>query len=135
MCDKIGQRVGGGLTSLRSETGVQVGHKLAGGCLHLYSLCSIQIGCATIPADISSDTAAEHPSLWHPPSQCHASPVRHAPPPLTVQGVHSLKPVFVPSAVGPMFCLSGLHAPWGSHCRGSCRLLLPSSGKGRSLIN
>ena len=75
----------------------------------MYSSCSIQIGCATIPAGISGDTAAEHPSLWHPPSQCHATPVQHALPPPTVPGVHSLDHVCVPSVVGPMFCLSGLH--------------------------
>ena len=79
------------MTSLRSETGRRVGHKPEGGCLRPCSLCSIQIGCATISAGISGDTAAEHPSLWHPPSQCHVTPVQHALPPPTVPGVHSLK--------------------------------------------
>ena len=55
--------MGGGLTSLRSETGGRGGYKLEGGCLHPYSSCSIQIGCATILAGTSGDTAAEHP--WH----------------------------------------------------------------------
>ena len=98
-----GSRGGWGLTSLRIEAGGRGGHKLGGGCLHLYSLCSIQIGCATIPAGISGDIAAEHPSLWHPPSQCRATPLQHALPLPTVPGVHSLEPVCVPSAVGPVF--------------------------------
>ena len=68
----------------------------------------MQIECATIPAGIFGGIAAEHPSLWHPPSQCHVTLVQHALPPLTVPGVHSLEPVCVPSVVGPMFCLSAL---------------------------
>ena len=63
----------------------------------------MQIECATIPAGIFGGIAAEHPSLWHPPSQCHVTLVQHALPPLTVPGVHSLEPVCVPSVVGPMF--------------------------------
>ena len=101
-----------------SETGGWGGRKSEAGCLCSYSLCysscSIQIRCATISAGISGDTAAEHPSLWYPPSQCHAIPVQHALPPPTVPGVHSLGPVCVPSAVGPMFCLSGLHTLWAA---------------------
>ena len=94
--------MGEGLTSLRTETGRWEGHKSEGGCLHPYSSCSIQIGCATIPAIISGDTAAEHQSLWHPPSQCHATPVQHALPPPTVPGAHSLEHVCVHSVVGPI---------------------------------
>ena len=104
------------LTSLRSETGGQGVHKPEGGCLHPYSSCSIQIRCAMIPAGISGDTAAEHASLWHPPSQCHVTPVQHALPLPTMPGVHSLQPICIPSTVGLMFCLSGLHTLWGSHC-------------------
>ena len=111
----------GGLTILRSETGRRGGHKPEGGCLHPYSFCSIHIGSRVILL------LNIHHIMWHPPRHCHATPVQHVPPPPTVPGVHSLKPVCVPSAVGPMFCQSGVHTLWGTHCRGSCRLLLSSA--------
>ena len=54
---------------------------------------------------ISSGTAARHPSLFHLPSQCHATAVRFALLLLTVPDCCLLGLACAPSAGGPKFTL------------------------------
>ena len=83
-----------------------------------------------IPVFIFSGTAVRHPSLWHLPS--HATAVPCAPLLQTALDCHLLETAGAPSAGGPMFCLFGLHTPWGSPCSGSCRSFLLSAIHGCS---